>query len=201
VEEDVLVDYFVNYARTVVKSAGNVDDTCDFEVTSGVGFNTITVGNYDDMGSCDWVDDAISPGSCWGDPYSPHGDRQKPEVAAPGTNITTLDENVTETDTCVLLESSGTSFSAPHVAGAAALLIARDLAYKEWPELAKATLMATAFNNVEGGRRLSEKDGAGGIDAAAADAPRAGVGGGRATSPKPTSRAGGRRSLSSRSSR
>jgi hypothetical protein len=169
--EDVLVDFFVrNYARTVVKSAGNISNTCEdtLEVTNpGMGFNMIAVGNYNDMGTCDTADDAISSGSCWGDPESPHGDRQKPEVAAPGTNITTLDWS--NSSTCTTRTSSGTSFAAPHVAGTAALLIARDLTYKDWPELAKATLMATAFNNVEGNRRLSEKDGAGGIDAAAAD--------------------------------
>ena len=169
--EDVLVDYFVrNWARTVVKSAGNISNTCTdtLQVTNpGMGFNMIAVGNYDDMGNCDNSNDVISTDSCYGDPESPHGDRQKPEVAAPGTNITTLDWS--NTSACATRTSSGTSFAAPHVSGTAALLIARDITYKEWPELAKATLMATAFNNVQGGRRLSERDGAGGIDAAAAD--------------------------------
>ena len=169
--EDVLVDYFVrNWARTVVKSAGNISNTCTdtLQVTNpGMGFNMITVGNYDDMGNCDTANDVISTDSCYGDPESLHGDRQKPEVAAPGTNITTLDWS--NSSSCMTRTGSGTSFAAPHVSGTAALLIARDITYKEWPELAKATIMASAFNNVEGGRRLSEKDGAGGIDSAAAD--------------------------------
>ena len=169
--EDLLVDYFVrNYARLVVKSAGNISNTCTdtLQVTNpGMGFNVFAVGNYNDMGTCDDADDAISSDSCYGDPESPHGDRQKPEVAAPGTNITTLDWS--SSSTCTTRTGSGTSFAAPHVSGTAANLIARDLTYKDWPELARATLMATAFNNVEGNRRLSEKDGAGGIDAEAAD--------------------------------
>jgi hypothetical protein len=38
-----------------------------------------------------------------------------------------------------------------------------------WPEAIKATLMATAVHNIEADTRLSECDGAGGVDAVSAD--------------------------------
>ncbi|MDJ0865754.1 MAG: S8 family serine peptidase [Myxococcota bacterium] len=171
--EDVLVDWFSrHHRRLLVKSAGNRSNTCEDtdEVTSpGLGFNILTVGNYDDGGTCGNGDDTISSGSCFGDPQSPHGDREKPEVAAPGSGITTLSTSFIAPD-CLTLTSSGTSFSAPHVTGTAALLVARQLGLKHWPEALKAIIMASALNNVEGAVRLSERDGVGGIFTDQADA-------------------------------
>jgi hypothetical protein len=40
---------------------------------------------------------------------------------------------------------------------------------KDWPSVVKAIIMASAVHNIEGDSRLSDKDGAGGIDAALAD--------------------------------
>jgi hypothetical protein len=175
---DLLLDQLVlALRRTATKSAGNIGSTCSMnkpEVTSpGLAYNVITVGNYNDgdnnnNGVCDASDDAISGSSCYGDPNSPHGDREKPEVAAPGTSITTIN-TCPAGFMCSPFTSSGTSFAAPHVAGAAALLMKRNNAHKWWPELTKAVLMSTAFNNVDGNRTLSEKDGVGGINVAQAD--------------------------------
>jgi hypothetical protein len=171
--EDMLNDWFVRFLRrTIAKAAGNIGKTCTsdapFTTSPGVGYNVISVGNYDDNGTCDHSDDVMNGSSCFKDPKSPHGDRQKPEVAAPGTNITTT--GVDNGMGCSTTTSSGTSFATPHVTGTAALLMKRDIAHKWWPELTKAVLMATAFHNIEGASRLSDKDGAGGIDAGAADA-------------------------------
>jgi len=64
-------------------------------------------------------------------------------------------------------------FSAPQVAGEAALLIHRNPQLRNWPEALRAIIMATATNNVDGptgiptGQEL--KDGAGGINADLAD--------------------------------
>jgi subtilisin family serine protease len=184
--DDVILDSIVRFERrTVVKSAGNIGTpanpgTCfgTNKVTNpGLGFNVITVGNYreDDTdgdgqpGPCILSSNTTpgnmnTTGSCFGDPWSPHHDREKPELAAPGGRITTLDVT-----SCGLQTSSGTSFAAPHVAGGAALLIARNGVMEGAPEIVKAIFMATAFNNVNGDRRLSESDGAGAIDLIAAD--------------------------------
>jgi hypothetical protein len=168
---DRYVDYVVrHHAVTMVKSAGNINFTCfgpGFFISSpGKGWNIITVGNYDDRGTASNSDDVMSAGSCYQDPTSPYGDREKPEVAAPGTSIMTT--YCTTGPTC-FASGTGTSFSAPHVAGCSALLMQRNSALKYWPESVKAVLMASAVVNLEGSSRLSEKDGAGGIECDSAD--------------------------------
>jgi hypothetical protein len=66
-------------------------------------------------------------------------------------------------------QGCGTSYAAPIVTGAGALLIQRDSGLDTWPEAEKAILIASALHNIEGDARRSEIDGAGGVDLAAAD--------------------------------
>ena len=83
--------------------------------------------------------------------------REKPEIAAPGTNIRMLSNGFPwggQTD-------SGTSFAAPMVAGTAARLIQRKPFLGIWPEQLRAILMSSAANNIEGATRLADVDGAG----------------------------------------
>jgi subtilisin family serine protease len=108
----------------------------------------------------------MSSNSCYANPESPHGDREKPEVAAPGTNITTT--YCTSSSTCTGT-GSGTSFAAPHVTGCAALLMQRNPTLQYWPEAVRAVLMASAVENLEGDPTLSDLDGAGGVDCYYAD--------------------------------
>lgn len=159
-------DMTINRFRTIVKSAGNRDVPCaaDGNVSSpGLAYNIITVGNFDDRNTVSWTDaggDTIfNTCSSYKDPSSSHGDREKPEVAAPGTNI----NSTTIASPWTGSIGSGTSFAAPMVTSAAALLMNRNSTLTIWPEINKAILMTSAVHNLEGSGRLSERDGAGGI--------------------------------------
>lgn len=160
-------DYIVRYIwDTVTASAGNSGLCISRGYVNSVaaGFNTIAVGNYDDAGTITSADNVMSPTSSWEDPLSTHGDREKPEVAAPGVAITST--VMSPTLSCDLAEiGSGTSFSAPAVAGLAAALMQAQPTLKAYPESVKALIMAGATDNVEGFARLSERDGAGGVNA------------------------------------
>jgi hypothetical protein len=158
-----------NYRRSVIVSAGNrgtagcLQGTNGAVTSPGLAFNVVTVGNFDDRNTVTWADDVMAPCSSWRDPYSSYSDREKPEVAAPGTDI------ISTWDATSWGSLSGTSMAAPMVTGSAALLVQRNPAFGAWPEIVKAILMASAYNNIEGDSRLSEYDGAGGIATDAAD--------------------------------
>ncbi len=146
--------------RTVVVAAGN-SGLGNRVLNPSQAYNVIAVGAFNDRG-WPW---AMAPFSSSGDPVSQHGDREKPEVAAPGVGIvTTLGTGLTGA-----AGVSGTSFAAPIVTGAAALTMRRNTWLQVWPESVKSILMATATTNLEGAARLSEHDGAGGINANFAD--------------------------------
>jgi hypothetical protein len=75
---------------------------------------------------------------------------------------------VPNVDTGLYDFQSGTSLAAPQVTGLATLLMQRDWNLQNFPPTVKAIIMASAINNIEGDKRLSEQDGAGGIDVATA---------------------------------
>ena len=154
-------DYLVrNLGKTFVKSCGNQGNG-GFVTTPGRGYNSIAVGNYNEGSTADWNDDVMSSSSSGIDPAS---GAPKPEISAPGTSIT----GTTTSSPWIGANGSGTSYAAPHVAGAVALLMQQDAIFKTRPELVKAVLLASAWNNIEGAALLSELDGAGGMDCTAA---------------------------------
>ncbi len=147
---------------SIIVAAGNRRD--EYIISPAKGWNVITVGGINDRDTTNWNDDTMyntggGRGSAYLDPGSPHGDREKPEVAAPGQEIRVLAMNdVPQT-------RSGTSYAAPQVSGLVALLMHDNVELKNWPTAVKAILMASAMHNVEGDSRLSDEDGAGSIDA------------------------------------
>ena len=165
-------DIVLNQWRTVSKAAGNTtpgssmcfETPFDSSIPSpGGAYNVITVGGFDDKNTVTWSDDTILDCSSFVDPISLHSDRQKPDIAAPGANITAVAPGPANFATV-----SGTSAAAPIVAGVSALLIEKNGTLSVWPEIIRAALMASADHNIEGATRLSDKDGAGGLDASAA---------------------------------
>ena len=165
--------------KTVTVSAGNVRDRCssNHNVSSpGKAYNVITVGAKDDKNTAqtevDVGDDQFSYFSCYVDPDTASSNRLKPEVVAVGQRILTMS---TADPWVGVDEIAGTSFSAPIVAGQAALMMQR----KDWltysPEAVKAGIMTTARwtalkDDVDPSKQASiDKMGVGAIDTTAAD--------------------------------
>ncbi len=125
-----------------------------------------------------WADDTMDAASSFRDPISSDAnDRNKPEVAAPGTliNTTLAAQKIGQWFDDFFLnnvdEITGTSFAAPHVTGEAALIVHRAnwlgiSSIRRRPEIVKAIIMASANNDIEFG---IDRDGVGGISASWAD--------------------------------
>ena len=127
-------------------------------------FNILSVGSFADHNTANWNADSMSGFSAWQEGYgcSPsNGDRQEPDLVAVGEGIRSTTIHPPSVDTT---DIAGTSYSAPMVAGEAALLLEIDPNLAGKPEALRALLMASATHNIEGDNRLSEYDGAGGID-------------------------------------
>lgn len=161
-------DYIVKlYGPTVVACAGNYCSTtpCSYNVWDpAIGYNVIAVGSFYTNNNIKWKDDVMASDSCYINPSSPHGDREKPELAAPGGVMTT--SSVPPWDQFVY--DTGTSFAAPHVTGTVALFGSTGGYMRYLADVMKAVLMVSATHNIEGDSRLSDKDGAGGLNAKAA---------------------------------
>lgn len=162
------MDYIVrnNFDLAVVASGNFKIANCEtpaapaaFVNSPGKGYNALTIGNYDDVNTLGWSDDAMHPSSQYND-----SDRFKPEMVAVGTNIS----STTLASPWIAGVGWGTSYAAPMVAGAAATVIEAVPDIASYPESLTALLMATALHNITGTSRLSRPDGVGGLVSSAA---------------------------------
>ena len=108
--------YIDNYGLTITIAAGN-GGTSNYGVASpGIAYNSITVANAEsyDTGTVN-VTSSYGPTA---------GGRDKPDLAAPGTNIYSAAYNWDATPGTAddFVSGTGTSMAAPHIAGAAELL-------------------------------------------------------------------------------
>ena len=149
---DRCVDYWVRERlRTVVAAAGNNDSNA-YVTSPGKAWNVITVGAYDDGNTTNWADDVMAlDTSGYLNPYSPYGDREKPEVVAVGGSVTTLTYYGGMSN--YVRSAPGTSYSTPQVSGVAALIIDADVRLGIWPAVVKAIIMASAIHNIDGPSR------------------------------------------------
>ncbi len=159
---DRFFDYTLRqYAMMMFKSTGNQGNSSTPYTTSpGNGYNSTNTGCYNDGNNSNWSGDSMASYSSYWDPAEGH---EKPEVASPGDVVATTSNTGTTSS------FNGTSSASPLTCGVATLLATRDNTLMARPEAVKAILMASAWHNVEGNALLSEKDGAGGIHALAAD--------------------------------
>jgi hypothetical protein len=147
---------------TICQAAGNYwngdydeIDPPEDEYVNHKGYNSLAVGNHNDAAG------AMSGDSVFRNSSTSHGDRELPEIAANGTEVTTVD-----------LTMSGTSMASPAAAGCVALIQNVDGTLKSWPEGCRAILLAGAKRNVAGQTwwqdvvaNVDASDGSGAVDA------------------------------------
>jgi len=160
------LDHLVTtYGVFVAVASGNaVYGTCpDGEpVSPATAWNVLTVGGTDDRGTATHRDDRLWSENgrnavCTDDPRGQQGDedrRIKPELSAVARNIGVAGYSL----------SSGTSYAAPMVSGAAATLIGRDPGLAARPHVVKAILVASSRAHrtpKPGGGLSTDREGAG----------------------------------------
>lgn len=132
-------DSFVDSLGVVgVIAAGNAGPGSGTIGDPAVSYNAITVGAMDDMDTISRADDSIASYSSRGP--VPGTSRIKPDIMAPGSSIRSTAYNW-EGDNPDFITMSGTSMAAPHISGAAALLMSAGV-YD--PKEIKALLINTA---------------------------------------------------------
>ena len=153
---DMVVDWQVMQPPypVIAMAAGN-DGHGDQPWVKNKAHNAIIVGAIDDKTTAGnftddvvWYDPPPAPvlgGSSWRNPhgYSNHGDHELPHIVAPGKCIDMGGRTCTATQPL-----TGTSYAAPQIVGAAALMMDRNPSLKGWPEVIKGILLATAGRHV-----------------------------------------------------
>jgi hypothetical protein len=159
---DRFFDYTIrNFSVMLFKSNGNQGTSgTPYATSPGNGYNMISSGAYTDGNTVNWSNDAMASYSSYWNPVEGH---EKPEVATPGDNLTTTGVSGSQ-------NFNGTSSASPLSCGVSVLLTNQDPALLGSMPGLKAALMVGAWHNVEGAAVLSDKDGAGGVHAAASHA-------------------------------
>jgi hypothetical protein len=134
-------NYVYNNNVVIFNSGGNTGTGTGNVRSPGKGLNVISVGNYND------ANNTIVSSSPFVDPQTAN---DKPEISAPGANITAGG-----------LTYTGTSQATPHAAAFTADMLSSSTYLKYKPYLAKAKLLAGATDPISGGY---SKVGLGGID-------------------------------------
>jgi hypothetical protein len=162
---DRFFDYTVrNFSVMMFKSNGNQGGgSAPYSTTPGNGYNVVATGNYNANGDDNWANDFMTSSSSWWNPVEGH---EKPEVASPGDCIPSTSTGGGGITTCF----GGTSSASPLTCGVATLFTSADPTLLGQMTTVKATLMASAWHNVEGAALISDRDGAGGTHAKAAHA-------------------------------
>lgn len=135
---DKTVDFYSSmYSIIVVKSAGN--EGIDGVTSPGMAYNAITVAATNDKNTTTVTDDTIYSNSSYILNTS-NTLASKPDISAPGENIYING-----------FDRAGTSYAAPHVTGAIALMGEHDALVLTSPSLVKAILATGTFS----GKRFS----------------------------------------------
>ncbi len=157
----VLDDLVRNGADSQYVAAGNSGNAACVGAPA-TAWNIVSVGAFDDKNTNGWSDDTMAAFSSGADPGSDNGDRQEPDLAAPGVNFTGLLPSQGGGATGNV--GSGTSYATPVMVGGAAMAGEKAPFLLGFPETEKAVMMASACHNIEGSQVNSELDGAGGPD-------------------------------------
>ena len=134
-------NFIYDHMIPAFNAAGNSGTGSGDVISPAKGLNIISVGNYDH------TTDAIAASSSFDDPDI---GAEKPEISAPGTNITAGGFTMT-----------GTSMSTPHAAGFVADQMSDSTWLKSKPHLVKAKILSGATDSISGG---ADAVGLGGID-------------------------------------
>jgi hypothetical protein len=162
--------------NTVVAVANTSNCFPDTHMNSPeVAWNIIAVNSFNDSNTGAWADDVMDTG-VWQNPLTsvcPHTNAygitncERPDITGMGVSV----NSTTTTSPWVGGIGSGTSFAAPEVTGAIALMVDRDPLLKYEAETVKAILMAGAVHNLQGPAfpdltdATDDRDGAGGVNA------------------------------------